>query len=409
MSEVTEKERHYAALINALLVSRDEWTQQLIDLLQDEIYKEFRELWRNALDRAGKQMKLPPAQRKSPYYLFQTNLKLVKSWNSETIDSAINHILEATGKPLKFFDDILMIIFKSNGHIYAVVRENPRTEVVVNVPVFRRFLHRVFIAAAAAFWENPYLFESRASAFQPSEIQKNVRTCRDIIADSVKTAIRKSLQLEAMAEEYVKEAEPELDPELDPESRSDRDPSVTAPSMKAASEHLQKLESLTENGLNVKKSERLSQLIQEELASAKQEVVDQAAAVEAAARASEKAPSEGSARTSKSTKTYKSRSLPVEIPQDTFDDLMTVSLKRQPLTVAEGKFADDDDLTNGANPHPEEETRQIVIDESRPTNSIIVEDGARHDDTAEHRSKKSKLLHHSEDEPKRSFFDDEDE
>lgn len=332
---------------NALLVAREEYTLQLIDILEIEIYKQLRALWRDALERSEAHNQKNPHEKKSPYLMFQKNLKLIKDWNNNTLSEAVDDILQHTDQDNEFFDNLLMIIFKANAKIYAIIRQNENLPINMTVPSFKTFLHRVYIIAADVFFENPFLFEDRRNKFTAIEIQKNLVVSKKIIDDAIRRAIRKSLPIKNMAKEYLVEpVEPEPVPE--PEHHSKKSKELTPEDEEKIDEHRSELDKLS-NKLSVKKSERIAALIEEEIAAAKSEKSDLAKHLTEMT----------STKTKQTQASKKSAKLPSEIPQKEFDEILSLSVNKRPvLKVASGKTVDSDE-----EPDDDEvfSTRKVII------------------------------------------------
>jgi hypothetical protein len=133
---------------NLILAARNEYTEQLQDILCEGIYQEIKNIWSSC----------NTLTELNVLKSFQLKLCQIPQWNQEII----NGKCERTVKSGEYLDKIIEAVFLSNVKILSVVKLNDKRKTInVNVPDTKHFIHRCYIESARAFYQDPYLVDDR--------------------------------------------------------------------------------------------------------------------------------------------------------------------------------------------------------------------------------------------------------
>ena len=153
-----------------------EYTKQLIDLLQDEFFDSFMEMYRESKQSTSKQTLLS----------FREKLEGIPEWNQ----TQINELSESMIK-CDFLEDLITAVYLTHTKILlSVGKRDPLKKIDLVIPKTTNFLHRCFISIARELWKNPYLYEEDISA---TDYQRNIQSIETIISDKIEQTIRSSL------------------------------------------------------------------------------------------------------------------------------------------------------------------------------------------------------------------------
>lgn len=256
---------------NVLLTARNELTEEMKDIITPEVYRGLHSMWidsKRTADNLRAKAKSRREKTHSASYLFQKNLALVKDWNSQVISDEFNMLLQKNNMTEEDFTNLLKSLFVINARIYSVINMNKNARPTLTIPNPRNFVHKIYITSARTFIENPYLFEDRIEKLNPVVIQKNMLVSRDIIRKAISDTIRKMTPVNEMLREYMK-----VTPDEDSEgsrSESDREDEPEDIAEKQL-DRLERLSVMASGKESVRRSERLGELINEELDAMEQE------------------------------------------------------------------------------------------------------------------------------------------
>lgn len=191
---------------NLLLAARNEYTEQLQDILFEGIYQEIKSIWNTC--------KLEQNVLKS----FQLKLCQIPQWNQEIINGKCESII----KSKDYLDKMIEAVFLSNVKILSVVKLNDRKKTInVNVPDTKHFIHRCYIESARGFYQDPYLVDDRENGSNTlNEIQRNIKRSHRTIRESIEKTIRGMIPMEEILNKYLEASsdEEEVETFKEPES-----------------------------------------------------------------------------------------------------------------------------------------------------------------------------------------------
>lgn len=153
-----------------------EYTKQLIDLLQDEFFDSFMEMYRESKQSTSKQTLLS----------FREKLEGIPEWNQMQINELSQSMIKCD-----FLEDLITAVYLTHTKILlSVGKRDPLKKIDLVIPKTTNFLHRCFISIARELWKNPYLYEEDISA---TDYQRNIQSIETIISDKIEQTIRSSL------------------------------------------------------------------------------------------------------------------------------------------------------------------------------------------------------------------------
>ena len=153
-----------------------EYTKQLIDLLQDEFFDSFMEMYRESKQSTSKQTLLS----------FREKLEGIPEWNQTQINELSQSMIKCD-----FLEDLITAVYLTHTKILlSVGKRDPLKKIDLVIPKTTNFLHRCFISIARELWKNPYLYEEDISA---TDYQRNIQSIETIISDKIEQTIRSSL------------------------------------------------------------------------------------------------------------------------------------------------------------------------------------------------------------------------
>jgi Family of unknown function (DUF5764) len=182
---------------NLILAARNEYTEQLQDILCEGIYQEIKNIWSSC----------NTLTELNVLKSFQLKLCQIPQWNQEIINSKC----ERTVKSGEYLDKIIEAVFLSNVKILSVVKLNDKRKTInVNVPDTKHFIHRCYIESARAFYQDPYLVDDRENGSNTlSEIQRNIKRSHRVIKESIEKTIRSMIPMEEILNKYLEASDEE--------------------------------------------------------------------------------------------------------------------------------------------------------------------------------------------------------
>lgn len=178
--------------IKNLSEAKKEYTQQLVNILKNEIYKGINTLYVSVKDNNN--------------YLeeFQSKLREIPKWNQDIIDQKYQDFISNSG--CDWLEELLQAVFISNTAILTTVKSrNPvQNKIDLTIPKCSRFLHKCYIESAREMFKNPYLF---MNDLDYKTTQKNMRDALELISISIENSIRNLLPMRDILRQYLKDVE----------------------------------------------------------------------------------------------------------------------------------------------------------------------------------------------------------
>jgi hypothetical protein len=178
---------------NLLLAARNEYTEQLQDILFEGIYQEIKSIWNTC------------KEEQNVLKSFQIKLCQIPQWNQEIINVKCESIKK------DYLDKMIEAVFLSNVKILSVVKLNDRKKTInVNVPDTKHFIHRCYIESARGFYQDPYLVDDRENGSNTlNEIQRNIKRSHRTIKESIEKTIRSMIPMEEILNKYLEASDEE--------------------------------------------------------------------------------------------------------------------------------------------------------------------------------------------------------
>jgi len=166
--------------VNVIVAAKEEYTKQLISLLQPEMY----ELLKNVFINSQKNN----LRRNLSYSNFQKELKQVPRWSSYTLEEYLQKI----NQKYPYLMDLITAIFVSHVKILACVRIKADDKAIkIKVPNLNNFLHKIIINASEQIYYHPHI------------INNDKEKLFTIITTSIIDAISNQVPLEYILNEYL--------------------------------------------------------------------------------------------------------------------------------------------------------------------------------------------------------------
>lgn len=166
--------------VNVIVAAKEEYTKQLITLLQPEMYELIKNIFINSQKNN--------IRRSLSYSNFQKELKQVPKWSSYTLEEYLQKI----NSRYPYLMDLITAIFVSHVKILACVRIKADDKPIkIKVPNLNNFLHKIIINAS----EQVY--------YSPDIINSDKEKLFIIISTSITDAISNQVPLEYILNEYL--------------------------------------------------------------------------------------------------------------------------------------------------------------------------------------------------------------
>ena len=179
--------------IDILVNAKDEYTQQLCDIIGPMMHQGFDAIIGNARK---------TVERRSVYRYFQELLKNIPQWNQDIIEKETLRIIKKT--ECDWLDELLKAVFIANAKVLSSVSINKgssETKIDLKIPKLENFIHKCYIASAREFYKNPLLFKVESVNYDLLKI--NLNNIDNIIISSIKDTIRKSIPYKNLLKEYI--------------------------------------------------------------------------------------------------------------------------------------------------------------------------------------------------------------
>ena len=176
--------------MNVLVAARDEYSQQLINLILPHV----RDLFQNIFDSVKNNKEIPSHKK---FFKFQELLKGIPKWNAVQIEQETDKIL----KDIPYLIDLVTAVFVTNVKILACVRIGGKSKNLnVNIPSKENFIHKVIIECAESFYYDPLIFDTRGSH---NTVQDKKNQMNKILDQSIRDSISKMLPISEILQEYL--------------------------------------------------------------------------------------------------------------------------------------------------------------------------------------------------------------
>lgn len=173
--------------INLIIELKKEYMSQLTYILNPLIYEGLYAIYNDAKKNSNCSTVLKD---------FQSRLKIIKAWKTETIKNEVTRILDSTKSSNINIIDLIQAVFKVNQIILGVeISTQLMTEIT---PI--TFIHHVYIECSREFWMNPYLFYHEHT---PLEIKQNNNIIMSKISCAIENAIRRLLPMGIILEKFL--------------------------------------------------------------------------------------------------------------------------------------------------------------------------------------------------------------
>ena len=155
-----------------------EYTKLLIDLVLNNYYDFFSELYNNS--------KPNLYDKNTIIHSFRTKLENIPNWNQDIVLKESNLILEKIN--CDYFSDIITAVYLSHTKILTTINKNIKDKKInLIIPKTENFIHKTFINIAREFWKNPLIFDNTS--------YDNVKSIENLISESIEYTIRGSLPI----------------------------------------------------------------------------------------------------------------------------------------------------------------------------------------------------------------------
>ena len=184
--------------VNVIVAAKEEYTKQLITILQPEIYEIVKHIFKNSQKNN--------IRRSLSYSNFQKDLKQVPHWSNYTLEEYLQRI----NQKYPYLMDLITAIFVSHVKILACVRiKADNKSIKIKVPNLNNFLHKIVINISEQIY------------YSPESIDCSKEMFFSMISGSIVDAISNQVPIEYILNEYLsgafdEEDEPSAPPQISP-------------------------------------------------------------------------------------------------------------------------------------------------------------------------------------------------
>ena len=194
------RSQHTGVIVEA----KNEYTRQLVNLLQPLVYEAMIVLYSAAVDQCDTMDKILPR--------FDVELANIPKWNNEVVKQETRRIEEHC----EYLNDLITAVVVSNVKILTSVRlGKKKKKTKISVPAVPDFIHLVYINLAKELRHQLDLFD--ADRFNVT-VTNNLRSVYALIELAVQDSVRCSLPLQTILESSF------LKPSSDSDSETDVEP-----------------------------------------------------------------------------------------------------------------------------------------------------------------------------------------
>ena len=168
----------------ALVEAKREYSEQLKQFLIDPIFEGIESIYTDA----------KTAEPRQALRRFQQLLRDVPKWNQDIIDTEYDRICESS--KCNVFDEIIKTIFIAHSKILSSIQlTNTGSDVTIEVPTSKVFIHCVYKNIAKFAFNNPHLFKDEIAN---SKRLKNRQTVINNIEKCIDNTIRSMVPIESI-------------------------------------------------------------------------------------------------------------------------------------------------------------------------------------------------------------------
>jgi len=179
--------------ISLLVEAKTEYTNQLIKLLKKPLYEGFKSLYDDSVNICKNNN-----EKNFELKTFQNLLGRIPQWNQEIIEKECDRI--KISSDCEWIENLISAVFISHTKVLSS-NVKGKNKINLSIPVFTKFIHKIYIDIARQFWRNPFLFSNED--ISQYEYQKNIRECENIIEMSILETIRILLPVKNILKEYL--------------------------------------------------------------------------------------------------------------------------------------------------------------------------------------------------------------
>lgn len=181
-------------MADSLVAAKQEYTQQLCDLLCPSLFEGFKSIWKTCkVSDSTKNLKS-----------FQEKLISVPLWNQNIIDNEYLRICKKEDTKL-LLDKLIEAVFLSNVKVLSTIRLGKIKPINITIPETKKFLHQCYIESARKLWQDPHLIDDRAKMLTYSEIKRNEKRMMLNLSESVEKTVSKLIPIQNILEVYLTE------------------------------------------------------------------------------------------------------------------------------------------------------------------------------------------------------------
>ncbi len=153
---------------------------------------------------------------------FQKFCDEVPRWNQDVIDTHVGTLLDTCR--CDYVEELMTAVFIAHTKMLTAIRVNSKQKKLqITLPKLDRFLHRVFVECARAFWKAPFLF---ATDLTPIEKQKNVLQAEAMCTEALSGGVRSLLPVKSILADYLNDDESEEEEAPVPAKKGGKAPAV---------------------------------------------------------------------------------------------------------------------------------------------------------------------------------------
>ena len=183
---------------NTLIVTRKEYTNQLVDLLYRPLYVGIQSIWEDS-----KRSSKP----REAYGKFQERLDKIPRWNQTVITKEYNRIVDKS--KCDYLDELVKKVFILHTQLLAAHSADPNRKIRLSVPKTDDFIHKCYDTCGKSFFENPMLMEDRAERLDTKRRIRNLEDSLKIIKEGIQATIRSMLPFRNLLKEDINNEEGE--------------------------------------------------------------------------------------------------------------------------------------------------------------------------------------------------------
>lgn len=177
-----------------LLEAKKEYTERLLDILEDPIFNGFHYMYNNAKDLC--QQENTPT---NVLMVFQDSLERVSKWTTRQITDHYQKLCKTS--KCDYLDELIKVLYIVHIKTLALVHhKNQHVKLDIRVPSGSQFVHACYLDVARELYKSPYLLSDHVD---PYEHQKNLREVRQIIRQQATYTLRRHLPVRDIVTKYL--------------------------------------------------------------------------------------------------------------------------------------------------------------------------------------------------------------